>query len=87
MRSADHWFALLIGRDPRLDRSLLRVIAGLLARDDLLPDVYLIVADALDEASRECIAGGRALDALPLRALRNLVTTEGETAPRVGAFW
>jgi hypothetical protein len=86
MRSADHWLALLIERDP-LDRTLLRMIAALLARDDLLPDVYLIVADALDEACRECVAGGRALDAVSLRMLRNLIVSEGEAAPRAGTFW
>lgn len=86
-RSADHWFALLQERDPRLDRTLLRVIAGVLARDDLLPDVHLVLADALDEAAQECLAGGREEDALPLLAVRNLVSQAAEEAPRTGAFW
>lgn len=86
-RDADHWLALLIERDPRIDRTLLRIIAGVLARDDLLPDVHLIIADALDEAAKECVAGGRALDALPFRLLRNLVRSEADHAPRTGAFW
>lgn len=82
---AGAWLALLIERDPRIDRTLLRVIAGILAREDLHPDVYLIIADALDEAARDSIAGGRPLDALPLRLLRNLVS--GETSRRRGSFW
>jgi hypothetical protein len=83
MRDAEHWFVLLLERDSRLDRTLLRVIAGILARDDLPPDVRLIIADALDEAAAECVAGGRAIDALPLRMLRNLVVA----VPARGTFW
>jgi hypothetical protein len=86
-RSAEDWLLVLLQRDPRLDRTLLRVIAGVLARDDLLPDVHLILADALDEAAQECVAGGRAIDALPLRAVRNIVSRAAEQAPRIGAFW
>ncbi len=86
-RDAGHWLALLIQRDPRLDRTLLRIIAGVLARDDLAPDVLLIIADALDEACRECIAAGRPLDAFPLRSVGNLVRDEAAQAPRRGSFW
>lgn len=84
-RDAGDWFALLLDRDPRIDRTLLRIIAGLLAREGLHPDIYLILADALDEAARESIGAGRPLDALPFRLLRNLLATEA--ARRRGSFW
>jgi hypothetical protein len=86
-RDFDQWFALLAGRDPQLDRTMLRIIAGVLARDDLPPDVHLIIADALDEATRECLAAGRINEAFPLRRLRVLLWNEAEAAPRRGSFW
>jgi hypothetical protein len=82
-RDVDGWLAELVARDPRIDRTLLRIIANVLARRDLAADVYLIISDALEEAAGECVAGGRAVDALPLRLLSNAVAS---AAPR-GSFW
>lgn len=77
------WTLRLAEVCPRLDRPVARILAGLLARDDLPPDVFLIIADALEESARDSVDPLN--NALPFRLLRNFLIRDAHA--RRGSFW
>jgi hypothetical protein len=70
---------------PRVDKTLLRVIADLMADDCLPVGVLLNVGDALGEAYQAAMLDGRLRDAVEIGAVSMVVAREAER-PRPG-FW
>jgi hypothetical protein len=84
MPDAAAWLDALTGIAPGIDRTMLRVIAHLLATR-ARPDTLLTVRDALREAAAELIFDRRYRRAAELVAIGAIL----ENAPslRCGAFW
>jgi hypothetical protein len=70
---------------PRIDRTLLRVIADLIDGAPH-PDVLLIVGDALGDAACELSVSGHSREAIELSALRRLLIDDVARLGR-SAFW
>lgn len=85
MRDRAAWLAALTRLAPRVDQTLLRVLAGVLANGATPHDVLLLIGDALREAYSQAMVDGRLRDACEIGAVSMVVAGEAER-PRPG-FW
>lgn len=85
--SSSAWFVHLTEVAPGLDRTILRILARLLAGGADV-DALLLVTGALDDAAGELALGGRDRLAAEMRSLRSLLDARiDELSHRRGTFW
>jgi hypothetical protein len=84
-RDAGTWLVALTSAAPRVDRTLLRILAELLAEPATPRDLLFNAADALGDASRDALLESRLRDACEISALAMFVANAA-LHPRPG-FW